>query len=292
MGCFSRSNAWSNSGAGAYPPARRAPHGPVAQPSHPDPSGAGRGPNLQRAEALLEAALACRDATEASRLRHDAVLLCLDLASSCARRYSRRGVEFEDLSQVAHAALVKAANRYVSGKGSGFGAFARATIQGEIKHYFRDCCWAVRPPRGLQESRERMIAEQERLRQELQSEPTATELAASLGWSTQEVDEVMACRRAFRAASLDHVAHGVSGWVDSLLAQDESTAVDNHLALTTCLQSLSDRERRIVHLRFVEEMTQTEIGEELGVSQMQVSRLLSGIVARLRHELDVSGLVA
>lgn len=286
-------NAWSNSGAGAsHEHEGRPPMDPLTTQPHPFPRGAGRDTDLQRAESLLEAALVCQDATEADRLRHDAVLLCLDLADSCARRYVQRGVELEDLSQVAHAALVKAAIRYVSGKGSGFAAYARATIRGEIKHYFRDCCWAVRPPRSLQEGREPMLAAQERLRQELCREPTAAELATSLGWSIQEVEKVMACRSAFRAASLDHDLRAPSGWVGSLLARDESATVDDHVVLSTSLQKLSDRDRRIVHLRFVEEMTQSEIAEELGVSQMQVSRHLTRIVALLRHDLEVFVAVA
>lgn len=252
----------------------------------------GRPADLCRAESLLAAALSCADEDESVRLRQEAVLEALHLANSCARRYSGRGVELEDLVQVAHAALVKAALRYQPGKGSGFGAYASATIQGEIKHYFRDCCWSVRPPRSLQENRERMLGEQERLRQELRREPTIVELAEALGWTTKEVDEVTACRMAFRATSLDHEPQREPGLVEAPLIPDEATKVDDHVVLTSSLQSLTPRERRILHLRFVEERTQSEIGQDLGVSQMQVSRLLSGIVARLRRAMEVTGEVA
>ncbi|MGO4341421.1 sigma-70 family RNA polymerase sigma factor [Pedococcus sp. 2YAF34] len=240
-----------------------------------------------RADALLAEAQECADRDTALRLRQQAVVLTLDLADRIARRYAGRGIDLEDLVQVGRMALVKAANGYRTGCGHGFVAYAGPTIAGEIKRHFRDCGWAVRPPRRLQEVRADLSSEQERLTHDLHRDPTTAELAEALGVAPEEVVRARECSAAYRAVSLDlpvdHDSHAVEVVARESLDIDRMLRVDSVLH---ALHALTERERRIVHLRFVEDRTQSEIGEVLGVSQMQVSRLLSSILAKLRHGLD------
>ncbi|MFQ6171610.1 sigma-70 family RNA polymerase sigma factor [Oryzobacter sp. R7] len=223
---------------------------------------------------------------EQLRLRDELVLSCIGVADSIAHRYRDRGVDVDDLEQVARAALVSACSRYDPEVGSGFLAFAVPSIAGELKRYFRDHTWSVRPPRRLQELRLEAGAVQEQLCQELGREPTADELAEALDVTTDQVHELRASSAAYRCSSLDHPATGGGTLGDHVPAEgDHSARVDTHLALAGALADLTERENRLLHLRFVEELTQREIGEHLGVSQMQVSRLLSGLLARLRPQV-------
>ncbi|WP_270888157.1 sigma-70 family RNA polymerase sigma factor [Pedococcus sp. 5OH_020] len=240
----------------------------------------------ERAEALLEAAQECRDERKAARLRKEAVVLTLDLADSFAHRYRGRGIDIDDLVQVARMALVKSALGYRNGKGSGFTAYASATISGELKRHFRDFAWSVRPPRRLQEHRADLVAEEERLRHELHRTPSVTELAEALDLDCAEVREAAACSAAYRAHSLDApTPHGTTVGESLASPQDDFEVLETSAALGCLIKQLSDREREILRLRFVEEKTQSEIGAALGVSQMQVSRLLSSILGRLRADL-------
>jgi RNA polymerase sigma-B factor len=239
----------------------------------------------EHADALLAQAQDCVDAARADDLRREAVVLTLDLADTVAMRYRGRGIDSEDLVQVGRMALVKAAQGYRVGCGSSFAAYAVPTISGEIKRHFRDCGWAVRPPRRLQELRAQLATEEDLLRHRLQREPSTSELARALGLDRGEIQEARACSAAYRAVSLDapvvgrqpiDVVERDSDHVEQLARRD---------ALGHAIASLAERERLIIRLRFVEERTQSEIGQILGVSQMQVSRLLSAILARLRHDL-------
>ena len=166
-------------------------------------------------------------------------------------------------------------------------------MAGEIKRHFRDCGWAVRPPRRLQEIRASLSAAEEELRQEHHREPSTEELAASLDLKTDDIDKARECCAAYHAVSLDLPA-SVSAIEQQigLPAADEYDAFDQRAALGHALSKLSERERAIVRLRFVEERTQSEIGAVLGVSQMQVSRLLAAIMARLRTDLLEAGCAA
>ena len=240
--------------------------------------------NHQRAEALLAEVERCSDAERRADLRREAVLLTLDLADAVARHFRGRGTDYEDLVQVGRVALLKAAHGYRCGYGSSFAAYAVPTIAGEIKRHFRDHAWMVRPPRRLQELRAELIREEDRMRQTLLRDPTQAELARTLGLPCSEVRDAYQCSRAYRAMSLD-VASDVGG--HDLVTHDpgiDDLIVDRDL-LVRALEGLSDRERLIVRLRFVEERTQAEIGVVLSVSQMQVSRLLAGILRRLRNDL-------
>ncbi len=257
----------------------------VAAVSDPSPVNTSL-PDHERAEQILADVEGSRDRERRIRAQQEAVMLTLDLADKVARRYRGRGIEADDLRQVARMALVKAVWGYRPGRGSGFAAYAVPTIAGEIKRHFRDCGWAVRPPRRLQEIRADLAAAEETLRQECRREPTTGELAESLGLGAAEVREVRQCSGAYRALSLDLPA-AVSTVEQQLAAHgtDPFWAYDLRAALGEALSRLSEQEREIVRLRFVEERTQSEIGRVLGVSQMQVSRLLAAILGRLRQDL-------
>ncbi|WP_162254753.1 sigma-70 family RNA polymerase sigma factor [Phycicoccus sp. Root563] len=237
------------------------------------------------ADRLLARAEGCGDADTVERLRQEAVLLTLDLPERVARRYGGRGIDTDDLVQVGRMALVKAAHGYRVGAGNGFASYALPTILGEVKRHFRDTGWAVRPPRRLQEVRVQVIAEEDRLSQDLHRWPTPAELAQALAVDVEEVRSARLSGAAYTAVSLDLPTED-GGGVD--VVARESADVDHLLRLQVVRQGvehLSERERLIVHLRFVEERTQSEIGRVLGVSQMQVSRLLTAIIAGLRREL-------
>lgn len=239
----------------------------------------------QRADDLLEQAERSDDSVLADRLRQEAVLLTLDLPERVARRYRGRGIDTDDLVQVGRVALVKAAKGYRAELGRGFVAYALPTILGEVKRHFRDTGWAVRPPRRLQEVRVQVIAEEDRLSQDLRRWPTPGELAQALAVDVEEVRSARRSGAAYTAVSLDLPTD--EGGAVEVVAQ-ESADVDHLLRLRVVCQGvgrLTERERLIVHLRFVEERTQSEIGTVLGVSQMQVSRLLSSIIATLRRDL-------
>ena len=225
------------------------------------------------------------DPVTAERLRQQAVLLTLDLPERVARRYRGRGIDSDDLVQVGRVALVKAANGYRVGYGNGFASYALPTIFGEVKRHFRDCGWAVRPPRRLQEVRAQLAGEEDRLTQSLQRWPSSAELAEALEVEVEEVHSARQSGAAYTATSLD-LSSDEGGVID--VVAGESADIDRLLRLRVVCQGvgrLSERERLIVHLRFVEEKTQSEIGAVLGVSQMQVSRLLTAIISGLRSEL-------
>ena len=238
-------------------------------------------PDHARAEQLLAEVENCHDGWRRRELRREAVVLTLDLVDGVARRYHGRGMERDDLVQVGRMALVKAVNGYRCGQGSSFAAYAVPTISGEIKRHFRDQGWLVRPPRRLQELRAEVAGEQERLRHLLLREPTDTELAHGLEITPDQVREVHSSSMAYHAMPLD-LLDGSGPVGDERWFDDVVVARD---ALGRALNGLSERELLIVRLRFVEEQTQSQIGEVLGVSQMQVSRLLASILQRLRASM-------
>lgn len=240
-----------------------------------------------RAERLLEGLDGC-SAREAERCRNEAVLLSLDLADMVARRYSGRGIEDDDLVQVARMALVKAVRGYRPGRGHSFAAYAVPTVSGEVKRHFRDKGWAVRPPRRLQERRVQLLAAEEELRHELYHEPSRAQLAERLGLDVEALAETMACATAYHAHSLDVPGRDGRAFDVGVDGEDEADRLVLRDALAHALGRLTERERDIVRMRFVEECTQSEIGASLGVSQMQVSRLLSGILRRLRCTIEAA----
>jgi RNA polymerase sigma-B factor len=240
---------------------------------------------FDRVEDLLLRRRQCADPVLSAQLEEAAVLASLRLADSVARRYLGRGLELEDLLQVARLALVKAVRRYQPGAGTSFAAFAVPTIAGEVKRHFRDCGWAVRPPRRLQEFKSRLAAQEEHLLQELHREPTRTDLADALRVSPEVVTEAQLGAAAYSACSLDRPMTGQDRPEVAGSTPDEFAALEMREALRAALATLSPRDRQLVRLRFVEELTQAEVGRVLGVSQMQVSRLLAGVLRQLRYQL-------
>lgn len=238
-------------------------------------------------ELLVEASGPCTDAVRQS-LHTQVILLNRKIAAGIAARYNQRGVDSDDLRQVAEMGLVKAVRRYQPERSAGFLAYAVPTIRGEIRRYFRDNGWMVRPPRRIQELRSEVIIAENDLLQELHRFPKFTETATQLGLTTPEVIEVHGARGCFRPASLDAPARDASGLpVGELIGESdgEYERVEDFESLSPLLAALAPRDRLILALRFVEGCTQKEIGERIGVSQMQVSRLLTGVLQRLREQL-------
>ena len=226
------------------------------------------------------------DATRRAELVELIVMQMLPFADGLAMRYSGRGVENDDLLQVARIALVKAVNRYRPGAGPGFAAFAHPTITGELKRWFRDHGWAVRPPRRIQELRAGLVVEEERLRHALNRDPGNAELARVLGVTVAEVDEARGVSAGYHAVSLDAPTSAGTDLADFvLITSSHAGTIEIRDALRQSVARLTERQRLVLRLRYVDELTQGEIGEQIGVSQMQVSRILRGIVERLRCEL-------
>lgn len=229
------------------------------------------------------------DADLTPETRERIVLAALDLADSVALKYRGRGVDHEDLRQVARLALVHAAARYRPAAGR-FTAFAVPTIMGEVKRHFRDHGWVVRPPRSLQESRAAVTYAQESLRHLLGRDATLEEVAEHLGCEASTVRETLLCSSGFRPASLDApFAPSGSCLGESIVdPEDPYASIDLRAMLRDGLRLLNDREMLVVRLRFEEELSQAVIGERIGVSQMQVSRILTSITHRLRVHLGTT----
>jgi RNA polymerase sigma-B factor len=217
------------------------------------------------------------------------ILINTGVARSLARRYARRGLPLEDLEQVAYTALVRAAHKFDPTVAADFLTYAVPTIRGEIKRWFRDHGWMVRPPRSLQELQSAAL----QVREEAAArgdELRSAQIAKVLGVTESEVDEALAIRGCFTPASLDAPTDAVDDGASlgDLLPtyDDDLAAIEVRLMLEQALANLTPRERLIVRLRFNEEMSQKEIGEVIGVTQMQVSRLLAKVLRRLRELLE------
>jgi RNA polymerase sigma-B factor len=239
---------------------------------------------------LLSRRAASTDDTLRQSLLNEAIELNLSVAHSIATRFRGRGVEPEDLEQVAYLGLVKAARSYDPSTDTPFLAYAVPTIRGEVKRYFRDCSWTVRIPRRLQELQGSIASVRPRLVQDLRRDPTLEELAAEIGAEVNEVEAALAADGCFSVLSLDrpvdddssaNLADTIADSDDSAFERTEAVAV-----LEPVLSELAPRERKILELRFIEGHTQADIGAEIGVSQMQVSRLLRGILDRLRDRIE------
>jgi RNA polymerase sigma-B factor len=221
-----------------------------------------------------------------ARARDELVRRFLPLARKLARRYSGAREPFEDLLQVASLGLVKAVDRFDSSRGTAFSSFAVPTILGELKRYFRDLGWALHVPRGAQERAIKVEEAQQLLAARTGHAPTIPELAQYLELSVEDVLESIETSRAHHCASLDAPhddGEGETGtFADSFGVMDSSLAlVDDKVTIGAAARGLSQRERQVVLLRFAEDLTQTQIAERIGVSQMQVSRILRRALARL-----------
>lgn len=214
----------------------------------------------------------------------------MPLARRIAARYSGRGEPLEDLTQVAMLGLVKAAGRYDLDRGTDFPRYAVPTILGELRRYFRDSCWSVRVPRNLQELSLRANEVSNGLAGELGRSPTTAEIADHLDVSEDEILEALDAASAYSALSLDVPAardqpSGPS--VAERLSDDDSAldTVEAQQAVRSVVAQLPERERRMLTLRYFGERTQREIADELSLSQMHVSRLLTRTLTRLRAHL-------
>lgn len=222
------------------------------------------------------------------RQRDELVTSHLGLAHQLTRRFANRGEAHDDLVQVASLALVRAAERFDPERGIMFSTFAAASIVGELKRHFRDRGWAVRAPRRLQELLLEIGSTVERLSQELGRAPTVPELAESINASEADILEALEAGQSYRASSLDAPLVEGQTMADSLGADDEGfNRVEHRSAVSKAIESLSARDRTIVNLRFVEGLSQSQIATQLGVSQMQVSRLLAACLRQLRTTMDV-----
>lgn len=227
---------------------------------------------------------AAADGSERRQLLDEVVLLHLGLAEAIARRYHGRGLESDDILQVANLGLVNAVARFDPEVGRDFVSFAVPTIAGEIKRHFRDHGWAVRPPRRVQELQSAMSAASAELTQTQGSTPTNADLAGHLGVEVADVREARASHECFTTASIDYrVGDGDTSLADTLGGEDAAFERSEALvALAPACRGLGERDRRILYLRFFRGWTQQEIGRDLGVTQMQVSRLLTRILRELR----------
>ncbi len=225
--------------------------------------------------------------------RDELVQLHLPLVEHCARRFMNRGEPLDDLLQVGTIGLIKSVDRFDDQRGVEFSTYATPTILGEIKRYFRDKGWAIRVPRRLQELRMSISSVTGEMSQNLGRSPTPREIAEKLGVSVEEVMEGIESANAYSTLSLDAgdtAEEGGNSMLESLGMDDEGLAnVEIRASVKPLIEQLPPRERRILLLRFFRGMTQSQIAEEIGVSQMHVSRLLNRTLAQLRTSMrDVS----
>ncbi|WP_030812076.1 RNA polymerase sigma factor SigF [Streptomyces sp. NRRL F-2799] len=226
---------------------------------------------------------------EYSYARNTLIEMNMSLVRYAAGRFRSRGAEeMEDIVQVGMIGLIKAIDRFELAREVEFTSFAIPYIVGEIKRFFRDTTWAVHVPRRLQEARVQLARATEELRSRLGRTPTTGELSELMSLPEDEVREARLAANGYNSSSLDAALSGgedgESALQDFIGSEDQALElVEDFHALAPLIAELGERDRRIIHMRFVEELTQAQIGEHLGVSQMHVSRLLSRTLARLRE---------
>ncbi|CAI9407179.1 sigma-70 family RNA polymerase sigma factor [Nocardioides sp. T2.26MG-1] len=264
---------------------------PVEAAERPE-GGLSRSERAELTTRLLEVAAATRDAAERDEVLGRVVLVNRGVADAVAARFRNRGVAQEDLRQVAYEGLTKAVRRFDPTLRHDLLTYAVPTIRGELQRYFRDQGWTVRPPRRIQELQWRVNQVVERLTQDLGHEPSEQEIADELGTSVEDYRDAAAAFGCFQPTSLDQpLAHETATAMGDLITDEEdaSSPAEARLMLAPVVRRLPERHRRILYLRFFEDLTQEEIGQDLGVTQMQVSRLLSRILGDLRDELRQAG---
>jgi RNA polymerase sigma-B factor len=221
--------------------------------------------------------------------RNTLIEMNMSLVRFAAGRFRSRGPEeMEDIIQVGMIGLIKAIDRFELSREAEFTSFAIPYIVGEIKRFFRDTTWAVHVPRRLQEARVQLARATEELRSRLGRTPTVRELSELMSLPEDEVREARLAANGYNSASLDATINGSEDGEAALqdfigTSDTDLELVEDFHALAPLIAELDERDRQIIHMRFVEELTQAQIGEHLGVSQMHVSRLLSRTLARLRE---------
>ncbi|MGW7330893.1 RNA polymerase sigma factor SigF [Streptomyces sp. NPDC054840] len=277
----------TGTGAEAEATAPLVPPVPVftAAPALPDPR------DRSGARALFIELRALPDGSvEKAELRNRLVRMHLPLVEHLARRFRNRGEPLDDLTQVATIGLIKSVDRFDPDRGVEFSTYATPTVVGEIKRHFRDKGWAVRVPRRLQELRLSLTTATAELSQQHGRSPTVHELAERLGISEEEVLEGLESANAYSTLSLDvpDTDDESPAVADTLGSEDEALeGVEYRESLKPLLEGLPPREKRILLLRFFGNMTQSQIAQEVGISQMHVSRLLARTLAQLREKLLV-----
>ncbi|WP_250037920.1 RNA polymerase sigma factor SigF [Paractinoplanes maris] len=222
------------------------------------------------------------------RMRDRAIEAWLPLARHLAHRYSGRGEPTDDLVQTATVGLIKAVDKFDPERGVDFAGYAIPTIIGEIKRHFRDRTWSVRVPRRLQELRLAITEANATLTHSLGRSPTVADVATHLGVSEEDVLEGLEGARAYNAASLSTpvTADGTTELGDTLGGEDyEYELAETRVALGPALATLDEREQKILTLRFYGNLTQSQIADQVGISQMHVSRMLTRALTKLRIEL-------
>jgi RNA polymerase sigma-B factor len=214
-------------------------------------------------------------------LRDQIVATTMWIATRSARRFVDRGEPFDDLVQVARIGLLKAVDRFDPSHGVHFGAYATPTILGELRRHFRDHTWSVHVPRRAKDMRPAVNAANEELGRELERSPRVSEIAERLGVSPDIVIEALEANNAYRAQTLDTAGAGKSASVEGGF-----DATLNREVVARLLDQLQPRERKILYLRFFEDMSQEQIANEIGTSQVHVGRLIASSLVTLRRHLD------
>ncbi|MGH3445506.1 MAG: SigB/SigF/SigG family RNA polymerase sigma factor, partial [Nocardioidaceae bacterium] len=238
---------------------------------------------------LLHEAATTADDLARHRLLNQVVVVNTGVAKAIAARYRNRGIAQEDLEQVAMMGLVKASHGYDESTGHNFLSYAVPTITGEVRRHFRDHGWMVRPPRRVQELQAGISTADAELSHQLGRSPRPSEVAAFLGVDVEEVNEALAAEGCFTPTSLDQpVGADRETTLGGLLGEFDPgrSAVEARAVLAPIVRGLSARDRHIVYLRFFSDWTQQQIAEDIGVTQMQVSRLLTRILSNLRSRLE------
>lgn len=236
----------------------------------------------ERVAALLAEMAECDDSIKRKRLQSAVVVEHLSVAKSIASRYRGRGVERGDLEQLAYLGLVKAVSRWLPGLSDDFLQFAVPTISGEIKRYFRDHSWLVRPPRRIQELRAAISVAERDFQDSGELRPSDVQVAKRLGVGDADIREARAAAGLCRPPSLDSDSGAGLFIAQQWSGDDCMSTVDDRMSLDVVLRTLTSRERTVVSMRFNEGLSQARIGELIGVSQMQVSRILRDVVNKLR----------
>ena len=250
----------------------------------------GDGPKTMSERDLL---VLVRDHKDAAA-REELITRYLPLVRSLARRFASRGQPVEDLIQVGSIGLIKAIDRFDLERGVELSTYATPTVLGEIKRYFRDKGWAVKVPRALQDLNVRLNRVTESLTVELRRSPTIGELAAATGASEEDVVEALESGRAYSSVSIFSGGGPDEdesvGLLDCLGVEEEAYEVfEQRRVLAPAMERLDPRERLILHLRFFEGMTQTQVAARIGISQMHVSRLIRRSIENLREYMTEKG---
>ncbi|NUR08650.1 MAG: sigma-70 family RNA polymerase sigma factor [Nocardioidaceae bacterium] len=237
---------------------------------------------------LLQQAARETDPVERKRLQDEVVVLHMGLARAIALRYRGRGIDEADLTQAAAMALLKAARNFDPSLGVEFLSYAVVTMKGEVKRQFRDFGWMVRPPRPIQKLQGDVSRAETELTHQLGRSPKVGEVAAHLGVTEETVLEALSADGCFTPTSLD-IPVGAEGHavLGDLLPSDDRgmSEAEARIMLAPAVRALPEREREVLYLRFFKQQTQAQIAEEIGVTQMQISRILSRVLSQLRGQL-------